>query len=263
MNEILTIGAGLLVGALVGVTGVGGGSIMTPLLIFGFDIKPVIAIGTDLLFAGFTKLSGTLKTAKDRNIDWLIVGRLSIGSIPASFITLWMMNQLGLSSEPVESTIRCLLGLALLLTAAATIYKNSRSSTLSKKDLISSYPIRVTHVNPTLTIILGATIGGLVTLTSVGAGAIGVSALLILYPMLQMKRVIAADIAYAVPLTLLAGMGHAAMGSVDFKLLALLLTGSIPGIWLGSQLVNQLPEQLIRTILSSCLALTGLKLISI
>ena len=263
MHELAFIFAGFFVGAIVGLTGVGGGSLMTPILIFFFGVKPYLAIGTDLLFAAFTKMGGTIKLARTKLIDWRVVFNLSAGSIPASLITLYLLRNMGTTNHEVQKFMTTALGLALLLTAAATLYKVLRGkatpATVAKGD--EAIAARPRHWS--LPVVFGAVIGCLVTLTSVGAGAIGVTVLMILYPKLPLSRIVAADIAYAVPLTLVAGFGHASLGSVDWSMLACLLTGSLPGIWVGSHLMSKTPERVIRSMLSVLLAYAGLKLISL
>lgn len=253
--------AGFAVGLIVGLTGVGGGSLMTPILIFFFGVKPHLAVGTDLLFAAFTKLGGTVSLGRQKLVPWRVVGTLSAGSIPASLLTLWALHQAGTASSAVQKLMTTTLGIALLLTAAATFYKAIRGKQLPRTLSASDEAAALRPRHPALPLLLGAVIGTLVTLTSVGAGAIGVSALLILYPLLPLPRIVAADIAYAVPLTLVAGLGHASLGSVDWPLLAKLLAGSLPGIWLGSRLVSKAPERLIRGGLSLLLAWAGTKLV--
>lgn len=262
MIDLAYVLAGLVVGLIVGLTGVGGGSLMTPILIFFFGVKPYMAVGTDLLFAAFTKAGGTLSLARQRLVPWRVVLQLSAGSLPAALITLWVLHRMGAASEAVQALMTTTLGVALLLTAAATAFKVIRGKQLPRtlasdqEDLAS----RARHWS--LPLLFGALIGSLVTLTSVGAGAIGVSVLLLLYPLLTLPRIVAADIAYAVPLTLVAGMGHASLGSVDWGLLAKLLAGSLPGIWIGSRLMSRTPERVVRSLLSLLLAYAGVKLIS-
>lgn len=263
MPDIAIIVAGFAVGVIVGLTGVGGGSLMTPILIFFFGVKPYMAVGTDLLFAAFTKLGGTVSLARQRLVPWGVVGQLCAGSLPAALVTLWILHTLGPASPAVQTLMTSTLGVALLLTAAAMLYKAARGKqaprTLSEHDLQ-----RATHARHwTLPVLFGAAIGALVTLTSVGAGAIGVSVLLLLFPLLPLPRVVAADIAYAVPLTLVAGLGHASLGSVDWPLLAKLLAGSLPGIWLGTRLMRRTPERLVRSALSVLLAYAGIKLMTL
>jgi uncharacterized protein len=263
MHDLAFVFAGFFVGLIVGLTGVGGGSLMTPILIFFFGVKPYLAVGTDLLFAAFTKLGGTVKLARAKVIDWRVVLHLSAGSIPAALITLFVLHQMGPASPVVQGFMTTTLGAALLLTAAATLYKAVRGKA-APKALVKGQEAQATRARHwSLPLLFGAIIGTLVTLTSVGAGAIGVTVLMILYPLLPLPRIVAADIAYAVPLTLVAGLGHASLGSVDWPLLAKLLAGSIPGIWIGSHLMFKTPERIIRSLLSVLLAYAGVKLITL
>ncbi len=263
MQDLAFVLAGFFVGLVVGLTGVGGGSLMTPILIFFFGIKPYLAVGTDLLFAAFTKLSGTVKLARRGAVNWRIVLHLSAGSIPAALITLYVLHHIGPADPAVQALMTTTLGAALILTAAATLFKAIRG-----KALPASLPKCEAHqaAQPrhwSLPLLMGALVGTLVSLTSVGAGAIGVSVLLIIYPRLPLPRIVAADIAYAVPLTLVAGLGHASLGSVDWPLLLKLLAGSIPGIWVGAHLMHRINERLIRSLLSFLIAWAGLKLLAI
>lgn len=263
MHDFAFIFAGFAVGLVVGLTGVGGGSLMTPLLIFVFGIKPHLAIGTDLLFAAFTKLGGTISLARARVVDWRIVGQLAAGSIPASLLTLYALHRLGPANPATQTIMTTTLGLALLLTAVATLYKALRGKATPTRiapELLSQATLARHWALPVL---FGAVIGTLVTVTSVGAGAIGVIVLMLLYPALPLPRIVAADIAHAVPLTLVAGLGHASIGSVDWPLLVKLLAGSLPGIWLGTCLMHKTPDRVIRSLLSLLLAYAGIKLISI
>lgn len=255
--------AGFVVGLIVGLTGVGGGSLMTPILIFFFGIKPYLAVGTDLLFAAVTKAGGTWSLARQQLVPWRVVFTLSAGSLPAAGLTLWWLHEAGASSPQVQRLMTFTLGIALLLTAVAMLVKAIRGPRAPLQRDADDTHDATRGRNPRLTVLLGAVIGFLVTLTSVGAGAIGVSVLLLLYPRLPLPRIIASDIAYAVPLTLVAGLGHASLGSVDWPLLFTLLAGSLPGIWLGSRLVTRTPERLIRSALSLLLAWAGSKLVLI
>jgi uncharacterized protein len=263
MHDLAFVFAGFFVGVVVGLTGVGGGSLMTPILIFFFGVKPYMAVGTDLLFAAFTKMGGTVKLARSKHIDWPVVLNLSAGSIPAALITLYVLHNLGATTTAVQHIMTTTLGGALLLTAAATLYKalRGKAAPISISAGQEAAAARPRHWG--LPVLFGALIGTLVTLTSVGAGAIGVTVLMLLYPLLPLPRIVAADIAYAVPLTLVAGLGHASLGSVDWPLLAKLLAGSIPGIWVGSHLMFKTPERVIRSLLSILLAYAGLKLIAL
>ncbi len=263
MHDIAFVFAGFFVGLIVGLTGVGGGSLMTPILIFGFGIKPYLAIGTDLLFAAGTKFGGALGLARSRHIDWPVVALLSAGSIPAALITILVLHRLGPANPAVQSVMTTTLGAALLLTAAATLYKAVKGKTIPREVDAAQLEKAIRPRHWALPVLFGAAIGTLVSVTSVGAGAIGVTVLMLLYPALPLPRIIAADIAYAVPLTLVAGLGHASIGSVNWPLLGTLLIGSLPGIWLGSRLVRHAPDRVIRSLLSLLLAYAGARLIAI
>jgi uncharacterized membrane protein YfcA len=263
MHDLAFVFAGFFVGLVVGLTGVGGGSLMTPILIFFFDVKPYMAVGTDLLFAAFTKMGGTVKLARAKVIDWRVVLHLSAGSIPAALITLYTLHLLGPANPAVQRLMTSTLGGALLLTAAATLYKALRGKAAPATIARGQEAIAARASHWSFPLIFGAVIGTLVTLTSVGAGAIGVTVLMILYPLLPLPRIVAADIAYAVPLTLVAGLGHASIGSVDWHLLGSLLIGSLPGIWIGSHLMFKTPERVIRALLSVLLAYAGVKLLAL
>jgi uncharacterized protein len=261
MQDFGFVFAGFFVGLVVGLTGVGGGSLMTPILIFFFGVKPYMAVGTDLLFAAFTKAGGTFSFGRQRIVPWRVVIALCAGSIPAAGVTLWVLHNMGPSDPAVQKVMTLTLGVALLLTASAMLFKVIRGKQapvmLAEEHLHQATQPR----HWSLPVLFGALIGVLVTLTSVGAGAIGVTVLMILYPQLPLSRIVAADVAYAVPLTMVAGLGHASLGSVDWSLLGLLLTGSLPGIWLGSRLMHKTPERVIRSILSVLLAWAGSKLV--
>ena len=262
MHDIVFVLAGFFVGFVVGLTGVGGGSLMTPILIFFFGIKPHLAIGTDLLFACFTKMGGTVKMARSGLVNWRIVATLCAGSVPASLATLWMLHQVGPADPAVQKVMTSTLGVALLLTAMATFYKAVRGKNAPRDIAEADLYKAATPRHWSLPLLFGAFIGTLVTLTSVGAGAIGVTVLMLLYPLLPLPRIVAADIAYAVPLTLVAGLGHAGLGSVDWSLLGMLLVGSLPGVWIGSHMVLKTPDRVIRGVLSVLLAYAGFKLLA-
>ncbi|MCH9798502.1 MAG: sulfite exporter TauE/SafE family protein [Betaproteobacteria bacterium] len=252
--DIFHILAGLVVGLLVGLTGVGGGSLMTPILLMFFHQPAAVAVGTDLLYAAITKSAGIFAHGKLGNIDWRIVRLMAYGSVPASIFTTLLLSNIDISSESAVKTIKFWLGIALMLTALSVIFRNQLAS-LSK----SGHWINPKYV-PALTLILGLVLGFLVTLTSVGAGALGVTALLILYPKAPIKRIVGTDVAHAVPLTLVAGLGHVSLGTVDYGLLGTLLIGSIPGIWIGSHLSAKVAEHWIRLLLALILVYVGQKL---
>ena len=247
--------AGFLVGALVGVTGVGGGSLMTPILVVLFGVSPATAVGTDLLFAAATKTVGSLVHGFNRTIDWRVVCRLATGSIPATALALMVLSWLNTRTDGAHDIITAVLSIALLLTAGALIARNrisnlyaQRIANLSERSIVR------------LTIAMGAMLGILVTFSSVGAGAIGVIALVLLYPLLPTARIVGSDIAHAVPLTLIAGLGHGLMGSVDLYTLVSLLAGSLPGIFVGSSISARVPDTALRYVLATVLMIAGSKL---
>ena len=248
--------SGFAVGALVGMTGVGGGSLMTPLLILLFGIHPATAVGTDLLYASATKAVGTAVHGVSRTVDWHVVLRLSMGSVPATALSLLLLSQLGTQSHAVTTLITSVLSVALLATAVVLIFRQR---------IIARYSGYLTGVAPRqtflMTIAVGGILGVLVSISSVGAGAIGVTALILLYPQLPMARIVGSDIAHAVPLTLVAGMGHWVLGLTDLSLLSSLLVGSIPGIILGSYAAPRMPDTALRYFLAGTLVVVGGRLV--
>jgi hypothetical protein len=247
--------AGFIVGFLVGLTGVGGGSLMTPILMIFFHIKPALAVGTDLLYASITKSVGIFAHGKLGNIDWRIVKLLGAGSVPASFATILFLRTINVDSSEAIATIKFSLGIALIITSAAVLLRTKLMSLLAKETLIPEKYVASS------TVVLGIVLGGLVTLTSVGAGALGVTALIVLYPHKKITTIVGSDIAHAVPLTLVAGLGHASLGTVDYSLLGTLLIGSIPGIYIGSHLSAKVAEHWIRIALATILIYVGVKLV--
>jgi uncharacterized membrane protein YfcA len=229
-------------------TGVGGGSLMTPLLILLFGVHPATAVGTDLLYAAATKTGGSLVHGFARSIDWRVVRRLACGSIPATLLTLAALSFLNLNGDAARGLITLVLSFALFLTAAVLVFG---------KSIIDAYRARVIAVEPERTLVstvmVGALLGILVSISSVGAGAIGVVALVMLYPQLPMAKIVGSDIAHAVPLTLVAGLGHWTMGSVDWHIIISLLVGSLPGIFVGSYFAVRIPERALRLVLACTL----------
>jgi len=251
--------SGFLVGLLVGVTGVGGGSLMAPILILIFGVAPTTAVGTDLLFAAATKtVGGAIHHAKN-SADLKVVGRLAIGSIPAAVITVIALQALHWS-QVKQGWLPTALGLVLVATAGATLAR----PVLHRLVLRGGTRETMLRWQLPLTILSGVLLGVLVTLTSVGAGALGATLLILLYPVrLDTKQVVGTDIVHAIPLTLIAGIGHFMIGSVDGMLLLNLLIGSIPGIIIGALVVQRVSEKLVRVALSAVLVLTGVRLIAI
>ncbi len=248
--------SGFAVGALVGLTGVGGGSLMTPLLVLLFGIHPATAVGTDLLYAGLTKICGSAVHGFNDSIDWRVSRRLASGSVPAAALTLWMLSHFGVNSKGTSVAITTTLGFALILTAVTLVFRQRLL-----KAAVSFFDRRTDCEIARLTTALGAALGVLVSISSVGAGAIGVTVLLMLYPKMPTVRIVGSDIAHAVPLTLIAGAGHWWLGSVDWLLLASLLTGSLPGIAIGSYFASRVPDRVLRPLLAGTLAVVGGRLV--
>jgi uncharacterized membrane protein YfcA len=253
----LFVASGFAVGFLVGMTGVGGGSLMTPLLILLFHVHPVTAVGTDLIYASVTKTGGSVVHSFNKTIDWRIVRRLATGSLPAVVLTLATLWLLKVDQAAYSALVTKVLGVALLFTAAAL---------LLRRRLLASYSQRVGVLTDaqtrTFTILTGIVLGVMVTVSSVGAGALGVTALLLLYPELPVVRIAGSDIAHAVPLTLVAGMGHLASGGVDTGILISLLCGSLPGIMLSSLFAPRLPDRALRIVLAVTLTVVAIRLLS-
>jgi uncharacterized membrane protein YfcA len=253
----LYVASGFGVGLLVGMTGVGGGSLMTPLLILLFGIHPATAVGTDLLYASATKVGGSVVHSWARSIHWPAVIRLASGSIPASLVTMLVLWQFNLEGEAGRSLVNIVLCFALMLTAASLIFR---------KTILESLRWRMERLDARTiaraTVVVGVLLGVLVSISSVGAGAVGVTALLLLYPQLPMARIVGSDIAHAVPLTLVAGLRHWAMGAIDWHLMSVLLMGSLPGIVLGSYLATRVPEMALRLLLAVTLIVVAGKLAS-
>jgi uncharacterized membrane protein YfcA len=240
--------SGFAVGALVGMTGVGGGALMTPLLILLFGVHPATAVGTDLLYAAATKAGGSLVHGFARSIDWRVVRRLATGSVPATVVTLAAFSDFNLSGDAVRSLVTLVLSIALFLTAVVLVFG---------EPIVAMYHARVSELAPQRTalntVLVGVALGVLVSISSVGAGAIGVVALVLLYPRLPMAKIVGSDIAHAVPLTLIAGVCHWMMGSVDWHIIGSLLAGSLPGIFVGSYFAIRIPERALRLVLAATL----------
>lgn len=247
--------SGLLVGALVGLTGVGGGSLMTPLLVLLFGINPATAVGTDLLFACATKSTGMALHAARGSVDWAIVRRLSAGSVPAAALTLYLLGGHRHVQHGQRDITTTTLGVALILTALGIVFRRQVVDRLAP--LASALP---DGRRTALTVALGAALGTLVSISSIGAGAVGATILLVLYPRLPLLQIVASDLAHAVPLTLVAGIGHWVYGSVDFAVLASLLVGSLPGIALTSLFAHRVPDEALRPLVAATLATIGFRL---
>ena len=249
MDFLWYIFAGAAVGLAVGITGVGGGSLMTPLLLL-FGFPPHIAIGTDLMYAGIAKSTGVFMHAKRGNVNWQVVGAMAAGSLPASLLTVWALSQFE-KPDHYQEILTATLGLMLLITALVILFRKRLTSRL-KINLSLQKSSRVIFF-------CGIILGALVTMTSVGAGALGTAIMMILFPMMRAKNIVGTDLAHAVPLTLVAGFGHLLLGNVDYSLLAALLIGSIPTIYLGTRIASFVPNHVLQPILATALMSFGIK----
>lgn len=251
--------SGFLVGLIVGVTGVGGGSLMTPLLVMFFGVSPATAVGTDLLYASLTKTVGAWVHGKRGTVNWEVVGLLAMGSLPAALVSILLLKYLALDEQTLRSLVTSVLSVALLLTAAVLLFKEPIKKLARRRDG-TVFELHHRYLPPA-TIATGVVVGALVTVSSIGAGVLGTVALLFLYPRMAAVRIVGTDIAHAVPLTAFAGMGHLALGTVDLVLLGSLLLGSLPGIYIGSHLSAKVPENVLRPVLAVMLLVIGLKMV--
>ena len=247
--------AGFAVGMLVGMTGVGGGSLMTPVLILLFGIHPATAVGTDLLYAAVTKTAGSVVHGFNRTVDWAVVGRLAAGSVPMTVLTIIALSYVDINGVAARELIAGVLTVALFVTALTLIFRDK---------IVGRYAARIGSLAPkriaAITVGVGAVLGVLVSISSVGAGAIGVTVLILLYPKLPTARIVGSDIAHAVPLTLAAGIGHWFLGSVDLQVVMFLILGSVPGILVGSYAALRIPEFALRIVLAAALLVVATKL---
>jgi uncharacterized membrane protein YfcA len=251
------IASGFGVGLLVGMTGVGGGSLMTPILTLLLGVSPAVAVGTDLAFASVTKSAGTFTHRLRGTVDWGIVGKLCLGALPAALLSTLALHQFGAVSPELGRIIRYSIAGSVCLTVVAILLRSRMLAWVRahpEKQLQGAALARAT-------VLVGALLGSLVTISSIGAGAIGATILLLLYPRLSPAQVAGTDIAYAVPLTAIAALGHWWLGSIDWVLLGTLLIGSLPGITLGSYIARGVPEKFLRGLLAATLAGVAVKLV--
>ncbi len=261
MDFAFTI-AGFVVGFIVGFTGIGGGSLMTPILVLGFSISPAVAIGTDLLYAAITKCGGVFVHNKKRNIQWRIVGLLCTGSIPATFAAIFLLKYLNSIEYNIEPIMTKTLSVSLILTSLVLLFKSKIDHFVFNTESNDMQSLHQRLQKP-LTIFAGLLIGFFVTLSSVGAGALGAAILLLLYPKLPAIKIVGTDLAHAVPITAIAGFGHMHLGTVNFSLLISLIIGSLPGIYAGSHFGSVIPDKVIRPILALILLSIGIKMASV
>jgi len=248
-------GVGLIVGLAVGATGVGGGSLMTPILILFYGVSPAIAVGTDLLYAAISKAFAVTLHGRNGSVDWKIVGLLSLGSVPAALATLLLIRYVG-PGEDLDRLIKLTLAGAIILTASGTLLRNWLLE-FARQERFAWLRQAHRKGRSGMTTIAGAVIGGLVAMSSVGGGVIGMMVLLLLYPRQPAIRLVGSDLAHAVIITGIAGLGHAGLGTVDYALLGYLLIGAIPGIWLGTRVGFRLPDRALRPAIAGLLLFIG------
>lgn len=258
--ELIHIGAGSLVGFVIGLTGVGGGSLMTPILVLGFGIAPAIAVGTDLLYAALTKSSGVFFHHRNKTVDWRVVRLLAAGSVPSSLITVALLEQIKTAGFNSDRLMMLTLSVMLVLTSIIVLIKGRLVSYVSHRHGNSAIILLLKEYRAHLTVFSGIALGILVTISSVGAGAIGSAILFLLYPSKKPVMIVGTDIAHAVPLTAIAGMGHMHYGAVDYDLLVGLLMGGLPAIYLGSLIGRHIPDHWLRMAIALLLFAMGVKL---
>lgn len=260
--DLFYILTGATVGLVIGLTGVGGGSLMTPLLVLGFGINPAVAVGTDLLYAAITKAGGVFFHQRQGTVDWKIAGAMALGSIPSSLITIAILADLHQSGINFEKIMMVTLSAMLILTSIVVFLRNRFLSylhtTLSGKKPILTFLVGYRGY---FTVLSGVLLGIVVSLSSVGAGAIGSAILFLLYPRKPAISIVGTDLAHAVPLTAVAGLGHLQIGTVDLPLLIGLLIGGIPSIYLGSLIGKNMPDKILRPMIGAILLLLGLALL--
>ncbi|BBB25580.1 sulfite exporter TauE/SafE family protein [Amphritea japonica] len=257
--EIAYSFAGLVVGIIVGLTGIGGGALMTPILIVVFGIPPVTAVSTDLLYAAITKFGGSITYTRKKLVEWRVVLLLLGGSIPGALFTLNYLEGLG-GLEKIEHLMNITLGVSLVLTSFAVFFRSKiRDSVVKLKG--TRFEKHGRRYRPYVTLLMGIILGSLVTLSSVGAGALGTAMLILLYPRMSMQSIVGTDLVHAVVLTGIAGAGHYSMGNVDLWLLLYLVIGSLPGVFLGSHLGSKLSPRVIQPIMGTLLLAIGMRFV--
>jgi uncharacterized membrane protein YfcA len=256
--DLSFVASGFAVGLLVGMTGVGGGSLMTPILTLLFGVSPSVAVGTDLAFASVTKTAGTLTHRLRGTVRWGIVRLLCLGAVPAAVAAAVALKQFGALDREIGQFIRYSIAGSVMLTVVAILFRRKMLN------WINAHPEYQPQGRAlaTATVISGAVLGTLVTISSIGAGAVGATLLVMLYPRLSPAEVAGTDIAYAVPLTAVAAVGHWWLGSIDWMLLLTLLVGSVPGITIGSWFARAVPERVLRGLLAATLMGVAAKLIA-
>jgi len=250
--------AGALTGFVVGLTGVGGGALMTPILLIFFGVSPTTAIATDLWFAAITKLVGARIHHTNGNVDWQVAKRMWLGSLPMALLIVVIVSQ-GAQVAKVDWLTKAI-GIVVLITALGLLI-SPKLVTYARSRRIGQ-PEHFKSIQPALTVVSGGVLGLCVALTSVGAGALGSVMLLYLYPLrMTPHRLVATDIVHAIPLAVVAGLGYLFAGIVDWWMLASMLVGSIPTVLLGSLLAGKIPGRAIQIALATVLVAAGIKVL--
>lgn len=249
---------GFVVGLLVGLTGMGGGALMTPALILLGLARPAVAVGTDLVWGTLTKAVGAFVHCHQRTVDFTIVRRLAMGSIPGALAGLALLARLHKHSgaEVMDQFVVRMLAIALMCVALSLFIRAIRGPRIQAEGDSAN---QKRHGG--LITAMGAVVGFLVSLTSVGSGSLIVACLVILCPNTSMKRIVGSDIVHALFLVGVSALGHIGLGSINVSLLGVLLLGSIPGVWLGSKMNAVVPERILQPLLATTLFFLGYKLL--
>jgi hypothetical protein len=256
---------GLVVGFVVGLTGMGGGALMTPMLIFVFKVDPLVAVSSDVVASLFMKPAGAIVHIRRRTVNFRLVGWLCLGSVPAAFSGVLLLKALPFGAS-LDDALEVVLGAALLLASAGLVVRavlgmTQRQTALGEGPAAPSQPDVV--VRPLPTALLGAVAGLLVGMTSVGAGSVIIVVLLLMYPALKASQLVGTDLVQAVPLVAAASLGHLLYGDFSLGLTTSLLIGAIPGAWFGAQVSSRAPGGIIRRALAILLLASGLKLLGV
>ena len=259
--------AGFFVGIVVGLTGMGGGALMTPMLVLGFGVPPLAAVSSDLLASFVMKPVGSLVHLRRGTVHLKMVAALMLGSVPSAFAGVLILKSLG-DSEAVQNAVKTSLGVALMLATAGLIgktYLQMRDNARRRRGELppveaASAPV---PVRPLATVAVGVVGGLVVGMTSVGSGSLMIIALMMLYPALSASRLVGTDLLQAVPLVGAAALGHAFFGDLHLDVTGALLIGSIPGVYLGSRISSRAPQGIVKRALALVLIASGLKLLGV
>jgi hypothetical protein len=257
--------AGLLVGFLVGLTGMGGGALLTPLLVLFFRVEPLAAISSDLLTSLVMKPVGGAVHLRQRTVDWRLVGWLTAGSVPSAFAGAVLIGVIG-HRAGVQDNLKLVIGVALCASVAMMVVRQLLDRRNRRRDAAAGRPVDVEQpivVRPLRTVAIGVIGGFAVGMTSVGAGSVIIALLLLAYPSLRPAKLVGTDIVQAIPLVAAATLGHLIFGDVQFALTAALLLGALPGVYLGARLSARGPAALIRPVVAGVLLASALALLKV